>query len=188
MQRVIPGHQDECCQSPVLQKSLCAFGLAIHARCGRTLAIKPMPFELHNGPFILSTEPARLDVEAIYDFLSHSYWASARPRSMIEKSIRNSLCFGVYHDTHQIGFARVVTDCATFGYLADVYILEPYRRRGLGRWLIQSILSHPELKTLRRWSLATRDAHPLYRHFGFHELEQPQDFMELVRPYPSAPT
>jgi GNAT superfamily N-acetyltransferase len=145
-----------------------------------------MHLELQNGLFDLSTDPARLDVEAIYAFLSHSYWAMARPRAMIEKSIRNSLCFGIYHSQSQIGFARVVTDCATFGYLADVYILEPYRGQGLGHWLIETILSHPELKELRRWSLATRDAHPLYRQFGFQPLERPQDFMELVRPYSAA--
>src|SRR4051812_24915624 len=118
-----------------------------------------MSFELQNAEFTLSTDPARLDWEGIYQFLSHSYWAVNRPRDMIEKSIRNSLCFGIYEASKQIGFARAVTDYATFAYLADVFILEPYRGRGLARWLIASILSHPELKTLRRWSLATRDAH-----------------------------
>lgn len=144
-----------------------------------------MPTELQNGPFLLSTDPARLDIGAIYDFLHKSYWAGARPRSMIEKSIRNSLCFGVFEGRNQIGFARAVTDYATFAYLADVFILEPYRGRGLGKWLIHSILECEELKGLRRWCLITHDAQALYHKCGFSQVPNPERYMELVRPYPT---
>jgi GNAT superfamily N-acetyltransferase len=145
-----------------------------------------MPTELQNGPFLLSTDPARLDVDAIFDFLHQSYWANARPRSMIEESIRNSLCFGIFEGRSQIGFARAVTDYATFAYLADVYILEPYRGRGLGKWLVRSILECEELKGLRRWCLVTRDAQPLYQKCGFSQVPNPDQYMELVRPYPAS--
>ena len=145
-----------------------------------------MHVELSKGEFLLSTDPARLDLDAIYAFLSQTYWAKNRSRELVEKSIRNSLCFGVYRGRDQIGFARAVTDYATFAYLADVYILEPYRRRGLARWLVQSVLSHPELKGLRRWSLVTQDAQELYVQCGFSELQHPERFMELLRPYPGA--
>ncbi len=143
-----------------------------------------MAFEAHNGEFTLSADPDRLDVDAIYAFLSGTYWAKNRPRSTLETAIRHSFCFGVYRGTEQIGFARVITDRATFGYLADVYILEPYRRRGLGRWLVSTIISHPELKTLRRWLLMTHDMHALYRGCGFVPPANPADLMEKVQPYP----
>jgi len=146
-----------------------------------------MHFELQNGEYTLSTDPARLDVDAIYTFLSQTYWAKHRPRAVLEKAIEHSLCFGVYHGSDQIGFARAITDRATVGYLADVYILEPYRRRGLGRWLVQSILAHPELKNLRRWVLLTRDMHELYRQCGFAAPQNPHDYMERTQPYPDLP-
>jgi GNAT superfamily N-acetyltransferase len=144
-----------------------------------------MHTELHKGEIVLSTDPSRLDLDAIYDFLSKSYWARSRPRAMIEKSIRNSLCFGVYDGRSQIGFARAITDYAIFAYLADVYILEPYRGRGLGKWLIRSILECEELRGLRRWCLITQDAQPLYLECGFSQLPHPDQYMELVRPYPA---
>ena len=123
-----------------------------------------------------------LDIEAIHLFLRESYWSKAVPRAILEKAIDNSVCFGVYHDSKQVGFARVVTDCATFAYLADVFVMPAYRGRGLGKWLISCILSHPQLQGLRRWLLATRDAHGLYRQNGFVSLSKPEWFMEINDP------
>ena len=143
-----------------------------------------MVFEAHNGDFSVSTDPARLDSQAIYSFLSQTYWARNRPRAVLETAIHNSLCFGVYKGNEQVGFARAITDRATFGYLADVYILEPYRRRGLGHWLVSTILQHPELKGMRRWLLMTRDQHSLYERCGFVPPVSPEDLMEKVQPYP----
>jgi len=143
-----------------------------------------MHYELINGEFILSTDPSRLDLVDVQEFLSKSYWAKHRPRDAFEKAVKNSLCFGVYRGRRQIGFARVVTDYAAFAYLADVYILELYRGRGLAKWLIKSILSHPELRQIRRWLLTTRDAHKLYRECGFSELKEPEHQMQLLQPYP----
>jgi GNAT superfamily N-acetyltransferase len=143
-----------------------------------------MYYELSNGEFILSTDPSRLDVVDIHEFLSRSYWANHRPRETFEKAVKNSLCFGVYSGRRQIGFARVVTDYATFAYLADVYIVELFRGRGLAKWLVTSILSHPDLKQVRRWLLTTRDAHKLYRGCGFSELKEPEHHMQLLQPYP----
>ncbi len=107
-----------------------------------------------------------------------SYWAAGVPEEVVRRSVENSLAFGVYQDEEQAGFARVTTDYATFAYLADVFVVEAHRERGLGRWLMEVILSHPELRGIRRWMLATRDAHDLYREYGFSELEQPGIFME----------
>jgi len=143
-----------------------------------------MYYELTNGEFILSTDPSRLDLVDIHEFLSKSYWAAHRPRGVFETAVKNSLCFGVYRGKRQIGFARVITDYASFAYLADVYILELYRGRGLAKWLVTSMLSHPELKSVRRWLLTTRDAHKLYRGCGFSELREPEHHMQLLQPYP----
>jgi GNAT superfamily N-acetyltransferase len=141
-----------------------------------------MPMEIRNEPFLLSDDPARLDLDAICGFLSQTYWAKHRPRELVAKSIRHSVCVGVYHDDRQVAFARAITDRATFAYLADVFVLEPYRRRGLARWMVESLLAHPELKHLRRWCLLTRDAHALYRPFGFGEPQQMEDHMERLQP------
>jgi GNAT superfamily N-acetyltransferase len=143
-----------------------------------------MHLNLQKENFTLSTDPARLDIDAIHGFLSQSYWAKHRPRTLLEKAIQHSICFGVYNGKAQIGFARAITDYATFGYIADVYILEPYRGRGLARWLIKAILSHPDLKDLRRWLLTTRDAHKLYRECGFSQLNEPDHHMQRLQPYP----
>ena len=140
--------------------------------------------ELRRGEFLLSTDPGRLDRDAIHAFLSQSYWGRERPRHVLERALDNSLCFGLYRGQEQIGFARAITDLSTFGYLADVYILEPYRGQGLGQWLVQTILSHPELKSLRRWFLLTRDMQPLYAKCGFTATPRPQDVMERIQPYP----
>lgn len=142
-----------------------------------------MYHEYRKDNFIISNDPARLDLDAIHAYLSQeSYWAAGIPKDVVARSIKNSLCFGVYEGNQQIGFARLVTDSATFAYLADVYILSPYRGRGLAKWLMQCILAHPDLQGLRRINLVTLDAHGLYRQFGFTAPHQPETYMELRRP------
>ena len=137
--------------------------------------------------FAISTDLDKLDIDVIHAFLARSYWASNIPRDIVERSIAHSLCFGVYHLTaeeqvEQVGFARVISDYATFAYLADVFVLENYRGSGLSKWLIECVRSHPDLQGLRRWLLVTKDAHALYKHFGFHELASPERWMEATRP------
>lgn len=135
--------------------------------------------------FEIDDDKARLDVPAIQAFLENdSYWAQSRTRVQTETAIANSICFGLYLDQRQIGFARVVSDRATFAYIGDVYVLDEFRGRGLSKWLLETIISHPELQGLRRWVLATRDAHGLYEKYGFHELVHPERWME--RPAPDA--
>lgn len=134
--------------------------------------------EYKRDQFLISDDPARLDFEAICDFLSRAYWADKRPREVIRKSLQFSLNFGVYDGNRQIGFARVITDRATFAYLCDVFVHEDYRGKALGKWMMECILAHPELQGLRRWSLATHDAHGLYKQFGFTELSDPSKWME----------
>jgi GNAT superfamily N-acetyltransferase len=129
----------------------------------------------------ISTDPARLDPGAIHAYLSRSYWAAKIPREIVARSIANSLCFGVYDAGRQVGFARVVTDRATYAYLADVYILESHRGRGLGVRLMEQVMAHPDLQGLRRWGLVTQDAHGLYRKFGFEPLAHPERYMEIAR-------
>jgi GNAT superfamily N-acetyltransferase len=135
-------------------------------------------FEAKRDQFTISTDLARLDLDAICDFLSRAYWAQDRPRERIERSLANSLVFGVYDGTKQIGLARVVTDFATFAWLCDVFIDEAYRGRDLGKWLMESVLSHPDLQGLRRWLLATRDAQGLYSQFGWTPLKNPERWMQ----------
>ena len=133
--------------------------------------------------FTISTDTTRLDIDTIHDFLSNrAYWAKGRSRQKTEHAIHNSLCFGVYQGSQQVGFARVVTDRATFAYLADVFILEEFRGRGLGKWLVETILRHPELQNLRLWCLRTADAHELYSRYGFTPLQAPQRWMERFDP------
>ena len=127
---------------------------------------------------LISTERSLLDLGIVYGYLKTSYWAAGVPEDVVRRSVENSLCFGVYSGEEQVGFARVVTDRATFAYLADVFVLEEHRGRGIGKWLVEAVLSHPELRGLRRWMLATRDAHELYRKYGFAELGRPGIFME----------
>lgn len=138
--------------------------------------------ELRNR-FSISTDKSKLDLDVIHNFLSsNSYWAENIPLSVVQKCIENSFCFGVYEGEKQVGFARVITDYSTFAYFSDVFILEEYRGLGLGMWLIETMMSHPELQGLRRWMLATKDAHWLYRQFGFEELKTPEWFMEICNP------
>ncbi|MEO0333606.1 MAG: GNAT family N-acetyltransferase [Bacteroidota bacterium] len=132
--------------------------------------------------FLVSTDRAKLDVDMIHEYLSsEAYWSKGRSRSVVEKSIANSLCFGVYHTSgQQVGFARVVTDYAVFAWLMDVFIVEDYRGRGLSKQLLTSIMNHPNLQNLQRWGLLTADAHSLYQQYGFSSINSPEWFMELV--------
>src|SRR5262249_16940030 len=130
----------------------------------------------------ITCDTARLDIGAIRGFLSESYWSRGIPRAVVERAIANSLCFGVLHHGQQVGFARVVTDRATFAYLADVYILPEHRGKGLSRRLMEQVIEHPDLQGLRRMLLATRDAHALYAKFGFKPLAAPERIMEIHNP------
>jgi GNAT superfamily N-acetyltransferase len=142
-----------------------------------------MFMEWQQGEFTISTNRERLQIEAIHEFLSgESYWAKSRTKEQTERAIKNSLPFGVYKGENQIGFARVVTDYATFAYLGDVYILKEFRGEGLSKWLMEVIVGHSELQNLRRWILATKDAHTLYEKFGFHALVHPERWMEKPAP------
>ena len=131
------------------------------------------------GKYTISTDRAKLDIDVIYNFISkESYWGIGRSIEIIRKSIENSLPFGVYYHNKMIGFARVVTDYATFAWIADVFILPEYRGKGLSKWLMETILAHPQLQGFRRWVLATKDAHELYRKYGFGKLNHPENWME----------
>ena len=144
----------------------------------------PQLLEVLKGQFIISTDPKRLDLDAICDFLTRADWASGRPRERTERAFANSLVFGLYDGEKQIGLARVVSDYAVFAYLCDVFIHEEYRAHGLGKWLIETVMNHPDLQGLRRWTLATSDAHGLYRQFGWDDLQNPDKWMEILRPFP----
>ena len=143
----------------------------------------------HDG-FTIDTNRARLDVDLVHGFLTTTYWATNIPREAVERSIANSLCFGIYDGAMQVGFARVVSDMVHFAYLADVFVLPGYRGRGLGKWLTATITRHPELQTVRRWLLATRDAHGVYAAAGFGPLEEPGRYMTIkkVPPWQQEPT
>ena len=136
------------------------------------------------GAYEISTDPARLDVAAIHGFLTRSYWSPGIPIGIVERALRNSLCFGVYEAASgaQVGLARVVTDYATFAYLCDVYVLEEHRGHGLGKRMMRELMAHPALTGARRAMLATRDAHGLYAGFGFQEAGAAKNLMEIVRP------
>lgn len=140
-------------------------------------------YERQNGEFIISTDIRRLQMDVIQRFLTdESYWARNRTPEQTETAVKNSLPFGVYKGENQIGFARVVTDYATFAYLGDVFILEECRGLGLGQWLMETIVAHPRLQNFRRWILATKDAHTLYAKYGFTELKHPERWMEKAAP------
>lgn len=133
--------------------------------------------------FSITTDKTKFSVEYIHQYLStQSYWAAGIPLQTVQKSVEGSLCFGVFHHSQMIGFARVITDNATFGYLADVFIEESFRGQGLSKWLMEVIVQHPNLQGLRRFMLATRDAHGLYRQFGFTDLTFPERWMQIVNP------
>ncbi len=134
------------------------------------------------GPYYISTDKSKLDPEVIFDYLSNqSYWAKGRSMEAVEKTIKNSLCFGVYDaENKQVGFARVVTDYTIFGWLMDVFILPGCQGKRLGKMLMAEIMAHKDLQGLKRWGLATNDAHGLYKKFGFNELSKPQNMMEFI--------
>ena len=141
-------------------------------------------FAERRGDYEISTDPARLDRALIHDFLcEHAYWSLGVPRTVVDRAIEHSLCFGIYRADGQIGFGRVVTDQATFAYLADVFVLPEARGQGLSKWLVDAILRHPQLQGLRRWLLATRDAHGLYAQFGFVPPKVAGRFMERHDPH-----
>jgi GNAT superfamily N-acetyltransferase len=138
------------------------------------------------GGYEISTDPARLDIAAIHAYLTRSYWSPGIPYAIVERAARNSLCFGLYEKAggSQVGLTRVVTDHATFAYLCDVYVLEEHRGHGLGKFLLSTVMSHPALTGARRAMLGTRDAHGLYRQFGFTDATGTSILMEIVRQDP----
>jgi GNAT superfamily N-acetyltransferase len=153
--------------------------------------------ESRRGEFLVTTDPARIDLDVIHGFLTNCYWAKGIPREVVARSIKHSLCFGVYDGSGttprlttdarhgapaQVGFARVVSDFATVAHLGDVFILESHRGRGLSKWLMECIMRHPALQNLRRWILLTRDAHGLYAQYGFTPVKALERYMELHRP------
>ncbi|MBS1660553.1 MAG: GNAT family N-acetyltransferase [Bacteroidetes bacterium] len=135
------------------------------------------------GEYSISTDKERLDLSFVHGFLSkEAYWSLGIPFEVVEKSVRNSLCFGVYHGEGQVGFARIITDFATVAYLGDVFIVQEHRGKGLSKWLVEVIRTHPELQGLRRWVLLTQDAHGLYRQFGWKDIAHPERYMEIAVP------
>ena len=139
--------------------------------------------EWKNSEYTIDTDKERLQLDVIQKFLEEdSYWAQGRKVEQTRRAIENSVCFGLYHGDEQIGFARVVSDFATFAYLGDVFVLEVFRGRGLSKWLMETVMSCPDLQGLRRWMLATRDAHTLYEKYGFHALKFPERWMEKPAP------
>jgi GNAT superfamily N-acetyltransferase len=145
--------------------------------------------EIHedrDGDILITTDPARLDLETVHGFLTGSYWAEGIPRETVERSVRHSICFGAFDGGRQVGFARVISDRATFAYVADVFVLDSHRGRGIGKRIMAAVTSHPELQSLRLWTLFTRDAHGLYRQVGFREARYPDRLMERRQPQPYA--
>jgi GNAT superfamily N-acetyltransferase len=139
----------------------------------------PQLVEIHRDHFTISTDQSRLDVDAIADLLSRSYWANTRTREQLERALSNSFIFGLYSDPRQIGLARIISDFAIFAYLCDFIIHEEYRGHGLGKWLLETVHSHPDLQNMRRWLLVTRDAHSLYEQFGWELLPEPERWMSI---------
>ena len=134
---------------------------------------------------VVTTDPSRLDLDVIHGYLTRSYWAEGIPREVVARSLLHSLCFGLYEPGgRQVGFARVVTDRATFGYLCDVFVLESHQGRGVGKQLMAAIMAHPDLQGVRRLALFTRDAHGLYKQFGFGETRFADRFMEVFKAKP----
>jgi len=147
-----------------------------------------MHHEQHDGDILVTTDPARLDLDTIHGFLFGSYWARGISREVVERSIRHSLGFGAFDGGRQVGFARVISDRATFAYVCDVFVLDSHRGRGIGKRIMACITSHPELQNLRLWTLFTRDAHGLYRQHGFREARYPDRLMERRAERPYAPS
>lgn len=141
-----------------------------------------MPHEWRNCDILITDDPCLLDLDVIHGFLTNSYWSAGVPRDLLKRAIENSLSFGVYYASKQVGFGRAITDRASFAYLADIFILDSHQGRGLGKRLMRFIRSHPDLQGPRRWHLVTRDAHGLYQQFGFSGLSDPARHMEIFGP------
>lgn len=140
------------------------------------------PREWVCGAFVISTDRQRLDIDVVHRYLTSSYWAAGMPRALLERGIENSLTFGIYHGDRQVGFARVITDLATYAYLSDVFVLEDSRGQGLSKWLMECILAHPDLQGLRRFALFTRDAQGLYERYGFGPPRGSSTYLERWMP------
>jgi len=138
--------------------------------------------EYRRGDFLISTDRSRLDLDVVHGFLTECYWARGIAKEVVARSIQHSLCFGMYHAEKQAGFARVISDYATYAYLGGLFVLEPYSGHNLGKWMMQCIMAHPWLQKLRRWNLLTRDAHGLYAQFGFTPVKTPERYMEIHDP------
>ena len=138
--------------------------------------------DIRNGSYSLTAERGRIDVAAVHAFLTRCFWARGISKELVARSIEHSLCFGVFHLDKQVAFARAVTDYSTYAYLCDVYVLEAHRGNGVGKWMMEFVMSHPELQGLRRFQLVTRDAHGLYTRFGFKAPDHPERQMEIFRP------
>jgi GNAT superfamily N-acetyltransferase len=149
--------------------------------------MNPDHAEWHRDGFTVTCDPARIDRGAVHAFLAGSYWAAGIPREVVDRSIDGSLCFVLLAGHEQAGFARVISDRATFAYVGDVHVLPAWRGRGLGRWLMDCVMAHPDLQGLRRWVLVTRDAHALYAPMGFGPLAAPAGYMERHDPAAYAP-
>lgn len=138
--------------------------------------------EWQRGEYLISSDPARMDIDSVHRFLSdEAYWSPGVPEDVVRRAVAGSIVFGLYHGSEQVGLARVVSDRATFAWLCDVYVLKEHRGHGLGKWLMECVRAHPDLQGLRRWLLATRDAHGLYKQFGFEPVD-PERFMEISDP------
>lgn len=145
--------------------------------------MQPATLEVRRRDYLISTDPSRLNLETIHNYLSQqSYWATGIPKEIVQKALENSLNFGLYQGVRQIGLVRVVSDYATFAYVSDVFILPEARGQGLSKWLMSVVMAHPSLQGLRRWSLVTSDAHRLYTRFGFTSLHNPDRYMEIYHP------
>ena len=155
----------------------------MNVESARTSTVTPEIVEHRRGEFVISTDPTRLDLDVIHNFLTNCYRAKGIPRDVVARSIEHALCFGIYDGGGaQVGFARVISDFATIAYLGDVFVLESHRGRGLSKWLMECVMQHPSLQNLRRWILLTRDAHGLYARSGFTPLKTPERYMELHQP------
>ena len=140
-----------------------------------------MSKSLHTEGYEISTDKSRLQFDVIQGFLSQTYWSPGIPPEIVRRSAENSLCFGIYKKDTQVGYARIISDYTTFAYLADVFVLESERGKGLSKWLMETIKQHPDLQGLRRWMLITKDAHTLYSQFGFELANNPENIMQIAR-------
>ena len=146
------------------------------------MEISKLIAELKNEGFSINTDQEKLQLNVIHNFLKQSYWSKGVPFDVVERAVKNSFGFGIYINNSQIGFARLITDFTVFAHIADLFIIEEFRGKGISKWLIHEILNHPKVQGLRKWTLATVDAHDLYKKFGFTEIQQPEINMEIYNP------